>query len=220
MRSTRMAPLLFMVELLSNAAAAKEPMSKCYFGGVAIGGRMYRSSSLFIAVLLSCSVTAIAEDKLARIEQSLEKHSSIEHVDINAVEQGITRQTNKPVLFDVRTLDEFEVSHLPGAIRLDPDTDPNTFLRDYDGLLEKEWVIFYCSTGRRSTELAEEVAEVLDSQGKRAKPANMKGGIFRWHNESLPLMNATGTTDSVHPYNWFLKRLLHRKEKARYSPME
>ena len=181
---------------------------------------MYRSSFLFIAVLLSCSVTVIAEDRLARIEQSLEKSSSVEHVDINAVARGIARQTNKPVLFDVRTLEEFEVSHLPGAIRLDPDTDPKTFLRDYGGLLEKERVIFYCSTGRRSTELAEEVEEILDSQGKEAKPANMKGGIFRWHNESLPLMNATGTTDSVHPYNWFGKRLLHRKEKARYAPIE
>ncbi len=121
------------------------------------------------------------------------------------------------VLFDVRTEAEFEVSHLQGAIRLEPDSDPQVFLAEYGDLLGKRLVVFYCSTGRRSTALAEAVSTELAVQGRASQaPANMEGGIFQWHNEKRPLYDREGITDYIHPYNWYWKRLLDRKDLARY----
>lgn len=171
-----------------------------------------------LLLMLFLGNMALAEDGLARIARTLEKDSTIEHIDIRTVAKNLSQSDIAPYLFDVRTEEEFAVSHLPNAIRLDPDMDPNVFLEEYGELLERKQVLFYCSTGRRSTELAEQVAEILELGGKSTKPSNIKGGIFLWHNDMMPLINSTGSTDFVHPYNWFWKRLLTRKENARYKP--
>ena len=143
---------------------------------------------------------ALAEDRLGRIANLLEQGSIIEHVEGRVIAERISQNG----------------SHLPNAIRLDPETDPRVFLRDYGRLLEANEVVFYCSTGRRSTALAEQVAQTLDRDGRPNRPVNMKGGIFQWHNESRPLVNANGSTGHIHPYNWYWKRLLRRNEMVRY----
>jgi len=172
-----------------------------------------------MALLLLCiSMGAFAETQLERIENSLVGNSSIEHIHSETLLRKMADPDARVYLFDVRTEEEFAVSHLDRATRLDPDTRPEDFLREYGGLLEENTVIFYCSTGRRSTELAESIVEVLELNGETAKPANLRGGIFRWHNEFKPLVDADGATELVHPYNWFWKRLLSRKDKTGYQP--
>lgn len=169
-------------------------------------------------LILILSQAAVAEDRLLQIARTLEQDSTIEHIDIPSVVENMSQPGNTQILFDVRTKEEFAVSHLPNAIRLDPDMDPRAFLDEYGDLLEQNQVLFYCSVGRRSTQLAERVTKILVLDGKSAKPSNIKGGIFLWHNDRLPLMTGNGKTDFVHPYNWFGKRLLTRKEMARYKP--
>ena len=174
---------------------------------------------LLLALIIGIySANTVANTQLDKIERSLEEASNIEQLSNEIVLNSLNTEDSKTFVFDVRTEEEFSVSHLPNAVRLDPDMAPNDFLRDYGELLEEATVIFYCSTGRRSTKLAESITEVLESQGKFTKPANMKGGIFRWHNESKPLVNADSTTDKVHPYNWYWRRLLSRKDKTSYTP--
>jgi rhodanese-related sulfurtransferase len=173
---------------------------------------------LLLLLMLLLSNAAIAQDRLAKISLSLEQDSTIEHIDIHTIMEKLLQPDKTLYLFDVRTKEEFAVSHLPDAIRLDPDMDPEVFLDQYGELLEQDQVYFYCSVGRRSTELAEQVAGILKQDGKGSKPANIKGGIFQWHNDQLPLTTCTGSIDFVHPYNWFWKRLLSRKEMVRYKP--
>ncbi len=170
-----------------------------------------------ISIAVSCvAIHSLAETPLERIERSLESESSIEHLDVEIVLNKMLIGENPPVLFDVRSEEEFAVSHLNHAIRLAPDTDPQAFLDEYGALLEKRTVIFYCAVGGRSTVLAEKVAGLQNALGKSKTPMNMKGGIFHWHNESLPLTNAQGKTDYVHPFSWSTKRLLDREGQAVY----
>ncbi len=112
-------------------------------------------------LILILSHVAVAEDRLLQIARTLEQDPTIEHIDIPSVVENMSQPGNTQILFDVRTKEEFAVSHLPNAIRLDPDMDPRTFLDEYGDLLEQNQVLFYCSVGRRSTQLAERVTKIL-----------------------------------------------------------
>ena len=112
------------------------------------------------------------------------------------------------------------MSHLPGAIRLAPDASIDQFYENYGTRLEGVMPIFYCSVGRRSNALAEAVAAHgrLNTKRQPITPTNLRGGIFRWHNEAKPLVNVQGTTDQVHPYNRFWRRMLEHPDKSAYAP--
>jgi rhodanese-related sulfurtransferase len=166
------------------------------------------------------SLITNAADRLSRIEEDLIEQSSISHLTHGIVVSAMENSDNL-VLFDVREIDEYEVSHLDKAIRVDPDISGEEFLQRYGEELTGKQVIFYCSTGRRSTSLAERVKTVIDTQhSPLPAPSNMRGGIFRWHNSSQPLINQSGDTAYVHPYNWWWKRLVTRKDFTSYNPVE
>jgi rhodanese-related sulfurtransferase len=108
-----------------------------------------------------------------------------------------------PLLLDVRTEPEFKVSHLPGAVRVDPSAK-GTQLRP---LLELHRpIVVYCSVGYRSSDLATR----LRSAGQ-TNVSNLEGSIFAWANEDRPLV--TGSNQPVrvvHPYNQTFGKLLRR----------
>jgi len=171
--------------------------------------------ALLVAIALPAG--ALAATALEEIEQGLKAQSNIEQISNEVVLQDLIAENSLLVLFDVRTADEFAISHLPGAIRLDPGSSADDFFRNYGALLAGKQPVFYCSVGRRSTDLASTVASQIRALDQIRPPANMIGGIFRWHNESKPLVNAEGSTDKVHPYSWYWKRLLEHPEKAIYK---
>ncbi len=74
--------------------------------------------------------------------------------------------------------------------------------------------VFYCSVGVRSSRLAERVAQGLKARGAVAVD-DLAGGIFAWHGEARPLVDAKGPTDFVHPYDATWGRLLARPQLAR-----
>jgi rhodanese-related sulfurtransferase len=182
-------------------------------------------STLVIAAWLTAHGSlASAATALARIEQSLVEDSQIMQVSSGYVMQALQAlgelDDNKPrtLVFDVREPDEFAVSHLPGAIRVAPDTAAEQFMHDYGSRLEGVTPIFYCSVGKRSTALAEAVVAYTNKQALPVIPVNLRGGIFRWHNEGKPLQNSQGATDQVHPYSWYWRRLLKHPERSAYEP--
>jgi len=176
--------------------------------------------TLCILFLCNFSIISFAADRLSRIEEDLIEQSSITHISHDLVLTAMENLQNI-VLFDVRESDEFAVSHLDKAIRVDPDISGEEFLRRYGEDMTGKQVIFYCATGRRSTSLAERVKTVIDTQQSPLPlPANMRGGIFRWHNSSQPLMNQSGDTAYVHPYNWWWKRMIERKNFTSYNPVQ
>ncbi|MEO0883968.1 MAG: rhodanese-like domain-containing protein [Pseudomonadota bacterium] len=168
---------------------------------------------IFIAVAASAAPTANAQwifgGSLSEIETRLaDKHEEIAHITTDEF-VGRGAPGVDYILLDVREEKEFEVSHIPGAVRVDPDasaSDVGALLADKNADLP---VILYCSVGTRSSRLGTRIANDIDTR----EIANLRGGVFAWHNENRPLENAAGTTDYIHPYSRWRKGLIERDEK-------
>jgi len=149
------------------------------------------------------------------IEDVARRWPEIGHV--SPAELAALMAQGKAVVFDVRQTAEYRVSHLPGAIHVDPGTWRSTFLKRYGDEVKGKTVVFYCSVGVRSSKLGERVAEGLKARGATAVD-DLAGGIFAWHGERRPLVDALGPTDFVHPYDSTWGRLLTRQDMVRTEP--
>lgn len=115
-----------------------------------------------------------------------------------------------PVLLDVRTRAEYDVSHLPGAIRVEPGAAPASV-----NVPKDRPIVTYCSVGYRSAALAEQ----LRAAGFQ-DVVNLEGSIFRWANEGRPLERDGHPTDTVHPYNPTWAMLLQPARRAPIPPAD
>lgn len=115
-----------------------------------------------------------------------------------------------PVLLDTRPEEEFAVSHLRGALRVDPDA---TAFPALDTLARDTPIVTYCSVGWRSAA----VAERLRAAGFTAV-RNLEGSLFRWANEGRPLARGDAQVRVVHPYDATWGRLLHPELRAPLPP--
>ncbi|WP_022834878.1 rhodanese-like domain-containing protein [Salisaeta longa] len=106
-----------------------------------------------------------------------------------------------PVLLDARTPEEFAVSHLPGARRIDPGATNYKALQDT--LARDTPVVVYCSVGYRSAG----VVQQLRQQGF-TNVYNLRGSIFQWANEGRPVYRRGRRVQAVHPYDATWGRLL------------
>jgi len=120
------------------------------------------------------------------------------------------------LLLDVRELEEFQVSRIEGAERVDPGISTSTFLKTYGERAAGKHVVLYCSVGVRSSKLAARVQDQLRTVGALSV-SNLEGGIFRWHNEQRPLSDDNGETQLVHKYDAQWGRLV---ERQRYAVLE
>jgi rhodanese-related sulfurtransferase len=113
----------------------------------------------------------------------------------------------RPVLLDARSPDEYAVSHLPGAVRVDPSAERVAGL---DTLATDTPIVVYCSVGYRSAGVT---ARLRDRGFKNA--ANLKGSIFRWANEGRTVVRDGTPVRAVHPYDatWgtLLRDALHAR---------
>ena len=120
------------------------------------------------------------------------------------------------LLVDVRAPVEFEVSRIEGAQLLDDSLDARraaATLGDVSG----RTVVLYCAIGLRSSRLAMGIERDLRARGAAAVH-NLSGGLFRWHNERRPLVDAKGPTELIHPYRRFWRRYLDRPSLASEEP--
>lgn len=121
------------------------------------------------------------------------------------------------LLIDVREGAEYAVSHIAGAERADPGMWRSTFMKAFGEKVRGKTVVFYCSVGVRSSRLAASVQAALKEKGAQAV-YNLDGGVFGWHNENRPLVNAAGKTKFVHPFDKKWGTLVTRQELTRISP--
>ncbi len=98
-----------------------------------------------------------------------------------------------PQLLDAREPAEFAVSHLPGAIRVDPEASGEQVLAKID---RARPVVVYCSVGYRSSSLARKLIKAGHAQAM-----NLEGSIFKWANEGRPLVRDGKPARKVHPYD-------------------
>lgn len=111
-----------------------------------------------------------------------------------------------PVLLDVRTPAEYEVSHLEGARQVDPKADAQSAAA---GLAKDAPIVAYCSVGFRSGVMVER----LRAAGF-TRVQNLEGSIFQWANEHRPLVHEGQRATRVHPYSAARGRLLLPEVRA------
>ena len=99
----------------------------------------------------------------------------------------------QPVVLDARTEDEYAVSHLQGAVRIDP-FKPS--LRALRGFAMDTAIVVYSSVGYRGARVA-----AFLSRQRYPQVLNLDGGVFRWANEGQPVFRQDRPTAEVHPYN-------------------
>ena len=173
-----------------------------------------------ITTLLIClffiTPIAFAQTGLERIHDKLiKKYHNVEHISSSEFSK---LDFDNLAIFDVRKEKEFAVSHIQGAIRLEPDTSAEEFTKQYAKQLEGKTVVFYCSVGRRSSALASRVYHVIQSSNAAAS-YNLTGGVFSWRNQERSLVaESLEPTTKVHPYNFFTGRLIEDRKAISYKP--
>jgi rhodanese-related sulfurtransferase len=98
------------------------------------------------------------------------------------------------LLLDCRSPEEHRVSHIAGAIRVDPDIVPAPAELPIGGT-----IICYCSIGVRSAAYA--AALIASGLVPAERCLNLSGGIFGWYNWKLQLVDENGPSATVHPYS-------------------
>jgi rhodanese-related sulfurtransferase len=179
---------------------------------------IFQKAKVALATWLCVVAPCVLADseKLQSVHLWIEqKYPAVDHVDSDEYLRQVAG-SSELVLFDVRTPEEYAVSHLEGAIQVDPEIDKDAFFQQYSKGLAGKTVVFYCSVGRRSSLLVDAVSNALIDAGS-GDIYNLKNGIFGWHNDNKPLIWKNGSTEYVHPYSWRWKRYLERKDLAKYK---
>ena len=104
-------------------------------------------------------------------------------------------ERNLPLIIDVREGDEFQISHLADALNLES-AESIERLIEQRGLGKDAEIIVYCSVGYRSAGVAAD----LQARGY-TKVLNLEHSLFEWANKGYPMINASGRTNKVHPFN-------------------
>ena len=112
-----------------------------------------------------------------------------------------------PLLVDVRTRAEYDVSHLRGAEYGGGDADFDLTKAPRDRA-----IVVYCSIGYRSGRFA----RTLRSAGF-TNVRNLEGSIFEWANEGRPVFRGEERVTEVHPYNSAWAMFLDHKYRARIA---
>lgn len=107
------------------------------------------------------------------------------------------------VSLDVRSPEEFRVSHIRGAIRLSSSTAPDQFFAETD---KDKIFVLYSAVGIRALDYAEKLI-----QAGFSGVYHLEGGIFQWAREGRPIYRDNEKTDKVHPHN---------EAEGRYLPKE
>jgi rhodanese-related sulfurtransferase len=112
----------------------------------------------------------------------------------------------QPILLDVRTATEFEISHLRGAHLAG---DVQAAQRVLEGANKDAAIIAYCSVGYRSSQLVERLRAAGFSN-----VSSLEGSIFQWANEGRAVYRDDVRVEFVHPFDDEWGRLLKPSLRA------
>ena len=150
---------------------------------------------LFILLLASCgraqSVPQSLETGYAPLDQKL---ATLISADSFAIGARDAKALTNAVFLDARETEEYEVSHLPGALLLGYDHLDLGVVKDVD---KSRPIVVYCTVGYRS----ERAAKKLRSAGF-SRVYNLYGSLYAWKLAGFPLVDINEEpTDRLHTYN-------------------
>ena len=159
-------------------------------------------TAMLWSALALTSARALDQAQPSALQQTIDdvakKWPAIAHIPADDVAKLMADKS--AVIFDVRTPEEYAVSHLEGAVRVDPAIDSAAFLSEHASAAKGKAVVFYCSVGVRSSKLTARVAGGLKAAGATST-GELKGGIFAWAGDDRRLVDAKGQTGKVHGYD-------------------
>ena len=134
---------------------------------------MKRKTALLSLALLMGSVTLSACSAEAGATENGVTYSTLSATELDAL-----IQSDKVVLVDVRTQEEFAEGHLAGAINIPVDQfDPKALPK-----VEGKETILYCRSDNRSGKAAKAYVEATGQSIR-----HLDGGIIAWGGEGLPV---------------------------------
>lgn len=139
------------------------------------------------------------------------KFPSVRNISCQELEQW-KQQGKNLVCLDTRPADEYNVSHLVGSVRVDPEGDID--LGELC-LPTESTVVCYCSVGYRSSSVAQKLVRAHRHTTENASQRsiyNLEGGVFQWVCEGRGLVDAHGEGAAVvHPYSAVWGKLLPKE---------
>ena len=102
------------------------------------------------------------------------------YTDISAEQFDKLRKSDKAVVLDVRTPEEYKEGHIPGAVLIDFTSDD--FAKEVAKLDKNKTYLVYCASGGRSTRSCKKMAEL-----NFKKLYNLPGGIGAWEKAGKPV---------------------------------
>lgn len=168
-----------------------------------------------LATLGGCSWGGVPA--LERVERAVAARYDLPQLEPQDLARELDDSPGDVLLLDVRSPEEYAVSHLKGALRVDPEAAAQEVVERWGSELAGRRVVLYCAVGVRSAGLGERIEEAALAAGA-ASVSNLSGGIFRWRNEGRPLVDAAGPTPYVHPFSSRWSRLLADPAWARVTP--
>ncbi|PHI20569.1 hypothetical protein CEQ90_07405 [Lewinellaceae bacterium SD302] len=157
---------------------------------------LLRSAGFCLLMLagVSCQSQPVPKELATSYSPLNEKLARTISADEYAISPTTAQGLDAPIYLDARETEEYQVSHLPGAVMIGYDR-PNYKL--LDGFAQDRPVVVYCTIGYRS----ERIAKKLRERGFE-KVYNLYGSIYAWSLAGLPLEDAKGQpTERVHTYN-------------------
>lgn len=151
--------------------------------------------TLFLCLALGGTVSVFAQDRGVEsgsyrfMLKTLLSHT-VPEIDVATAAEA----DNSTLFLDARERNEYDVSHIQGALWVGYD--------DFDmarlaGVPKETPLVVYCSVGYRS----EKISERLLAAGY-TNVANLYGGVFEWKNQDHPVVDPQGQpTEEVHAFN-------------------
>ena len=180
-----------------------------------------RPEILLLWVLLGWSVGASAyenDSPAAKRLAELGREIASDYAEVPQISVATLKADyGDALVIDVRDADEYNRSHLPGAVHAPTAVQIDALRQQFP---DRD-LVFYCTVGVRSSVAVREllartkVVSEEDIEGGReelgVRAVNLQGSIFAWANQGEPLVNSRGPTRDVHPFNaWWGFRYLDR----------
>lgn len=131
-----------------------------------------------------------------KFEKTINRYlsESVEFISVNDLYKELEDEKNELVVLDAREYEEYEVSHIPGALYVGHDALNHALLDSLDKNCD---IVLYCSIGYRSEKIGEQIERMGFSNVR-----NLFGSIFEWTNRGYEIENLEGTTtNALHTYN-------------------
>ncbi len=148
---------------------------------------------MILSFFTAFSMTARAQRSDAEFRKMADKYAG-DFPTVTPAELHTELQHDKVVILDTREKEEYDVSHLPGAIWYGYKDRQEDKLA---AIPKGATIVVYCSVGYRSGKIGEK----LRKEGY-VNVRNLYGGIFNWFNQGFRVVNNDGRdTKKIHAYN-------------------